>query len=66
MIDDPRFTPAVRAFAQEWNDQFVKTYREDPQFRAEFNAYLKTLGVNVVPDEPPRTLKDIGEVNTRH
>ena len=66
MSDDPRFTPEVRAFAQEMNDQFVRTYREDPQFRAEFNSYLRTLGVNVVPDEPPRTLAQLGEGPTRH
>jgi hypothetical protein len=67
MIDDrdPRFTKEVRAFAQELNDEFVREYANDPQFRADFNAYLRTLGVPVV-HEPPRTLKDMSEYPTTH
>jgi hypothetical protein len=67
MIDDrdPRYTPEVRRFAQELNDEFKERYATDAAFRASFDSYLRSLGVPVV-DEPPRTLKDIADGLTRH
>lgn len=63
-----RMTPELRSYAQELNDELRSRYREDPAFRAEFNRYLlDEFGIHVMPDEPPRTLKDIGADGfTRH
>lgn len=52
--------------AQELNAEFMREYREDPEFRRSFNEYLKKLGVDVVPETPQPTLKNIGEYPTRH
>jgi hypothetical protein len=66
-MSDERITPDIAMIAAELNDEFVQRYAEDAMFRREFNAYLRTLGVNVVPDTPPRTLAQLGEdYPTRH
>jgi hypothetical protein len=53
MID---MSAELRSYAQELNEEFRARYREDATFRANFNDYLRGLGVNVVPElgEPTR------------
>jgi hypothetical protein len=67
MIDDrdPRYTPEVKAFAQELNDEFKERYATDAAFRAEFDSYLRSLGVPVAREARP-TLKDMSEYPTTH
>lgn len=67
-MTDKRMTPELRSYAQELNDALRSRYREDPEFRAEFNQYLlDEFGIHVMPDEPVRTLAQIGAGDpTRH
>ena len=55
MID---MSAELRTYAQELNEEFRARYREDAQFRRNFNDYLRGLGVAVMPEH--------GEDNTRH
>lgn len=37
--------------AEQLRDEFAWRYREDAIFRRNYNAFLRSLGVNVVPDD---------------
>jgi hypothetical protein len=59
--------PDIATIAAQLNAEFVQLYAEDETFRRQFNSYLRGLGVPVMPDEPQRTLAQLGEgYVTRH
>jgi hypothetical protein len=49
-MSDERITLDIAAIAEELNDEFKQRYAEDQDFRKRFDAYLRKLGIPVMPD----------------